>query len=197
MYTVDYAVWTYSIYLAVSVVIALSVGWTLHKSGRPFLVEMFLGKEDLANSVNHLIVVGFYLLSIGFVSLALKYGARPTDMADAIEALATKVGVVLVVLGGLHFLNLLMFSRLRLRVQLVAPQERRDGSPRDIAPQMDRQEQRDGTSRDMAPPMDPQEQRDGSSRDIAGPMDPQEHSTAVAEHYLEEYYYRLPDPPLS
>ncbi len=170
MYTVDYVVWTYSIYLAVSVVIALSVGWTLHKSGRPFLVEVFLGKEDLANSVNHLIVVGFYLLSIGFVSLALKYGARPTDMADAIEALATKVGVVLVVLGGLHFLNLLMFARLRLRVRLVAARERRDGP-----------------SRDMAPPIDPQEQRDGSSRDIAPPTNPQEHSTAVADPDVEDF----------
>ncbi len=171
MFTVeDYAVWTYSIYLAVSVVIAVSVGWTLHKSGRPFLVEMFLGNEDLANSVNHLIVVGFYLLSIGFVSLALKYGDRPVDMPGAIEALATKVGVVLVVLGGLHFLNLLMFSRLKLRVRLVTAREQRDGS-----------------SRDIAPPMDPQEQRDRSSRDIAPPMDSQEHSTSVVEPDLEDF----------
>ncbi len=158
MYIVDYPVLTYSIYLAVSVVIALSVGWTLHKSGRPFLVEMFLGEEDLADSVNHLIVVGFYLLSIGFVALALKYGARPIDMADAIEALATKVGVVLLVLGGLHFLNLLMFSRLRLRVKLVAAQEPRDSSSRDIAPPMDSQEEQDRPSLDETPPMDPQEQ---------------------------------------
>ena len=186
MYIVDYAVWTYSIYLAVSVVIALSVGWTLHRSGRAFLVEMFMGEEGLADSVNHLIVVGFYLLSIGFVTLALTYGARPTDMADAIEALATKVGVVLVVLGGLHFLNLLMFSRLRLRVRLVAAREERDGSPRDMAPPIDPEEQRDGSSRDIAPPMDPQEQRDGSSRDMAPPMDPQEHSTSVAELDLDD-----------
>ena len=155
MYTVDYTVWTYSIYLAVSVVIALSVGWTLHKSGRPFLVEMFLGKEDLADSVNHLIVVGFYLLSIGFVTLALQYGARPIDMAGAIEALTTKIGAVLLVLGGLHFLNLLMFSRLRLRVKLVTAHEQREGLSPDIAPSIDPHEQRDGSSPDIAPSIDP------------------------------------------
>ena len=190
MYTVDYAVLTYSIYLAVSVVIALSVGWTLHRSGRAFLVEMFMGEEGLADSVNHLIVVGFYLLSIGFVALALKYGARPTDMADAIEALATKVGVVLLVLGGLHFLNLLMFSRLRLRVKLVTAHEQREGLSPDIAPSIDPHEQREGSSPDIAPSIDPHEQREGSSPDIAPPIDSKEQSNCAAESDLLDYIRR-------
>ncbi len=84
---------------------------------------MFKGREDLADSVNHLLVVGFYLGTIGFVTLTLKYGASPVDMPGAIEILATKVGVVLVVIGVLHFVSLFMFSRLRWRVRLAAPQE--------------------------------------------------------------------------
>ena len=140
-----YTVWTYLIYLAVSIPVALVVGWILYKNGRVFLVEVFQGKEDLADSVNHLILVGFYLLTIGFVLFAIKIGSEPQGLEDAVEFVSTKVGLVLVVLGGLHFLNLLGFSRLRWRVRLVAPQQvaaRPDGpaSVSDVSRDTPRQE---------------------------------------------------------
>ena len=108
-------VWTYIIYLGISVAMTVWVAQTLFKHGRIFLVETFSGKEDLADSVNHLLVVGFYLINIGYVTLALKYGVKPEDMVGAIEALSTKVGLVLLVLGFMHFFNLAVFSKMRKR----------------------------------------------------------------------------------
>ena len=106
---------TYLVYLGISVAMTVWVARTLHKNGRIFLVESFLGKEALADSVNHLLVVGFYLINIGFVTLALRYGDRPADAQTALEILSSKVGLVLVVLGFMHFLNLAIFSQLRDR----------------------------------------------------------------------------------
>jgi hypothetical protein len=108
-------VWTYLGYLAISVAMTMWVAKTLRKNGRIFLVDSFLGNEPLADSVNHLLVVGFYLINIGFVTLALRYGDRPTDAQTAVEILSSKVGFVLVVLGSMHFLNLAIFSKLRHR----------------------------------------------------------------------------------
>jgi len=108
-------VWTYIIYLVISVAMTVWVAQTLFKHGRIFLVETFSGKEDLADSVNHLLVVGFYLINIGYVTLALKYGSKPADMVGAIEVLSTKVGLVLLVLGFMHFFNLAVFSKMRRR----------------------------------------------------------------------------------
>ena|SRR5438876_20321 len=108
-------VWTYLLYLGISVAMTVWVARTLHKNGRIFLVDSFTGNEPLADSVNHLLVVGFYLINIGFVTLALKYGDRPTDTQTALEILSSKVGLVLVVLGGMHFFNLFIFSKLRHR----------------------------------------------------------------------------------
>src|SRR5436309_16138784 len=82
-------------------------------NGRILLVNSLLGNEPLADSVNHLLVVGFYLINIGYVTLALKYGDKATDARTALEALSTKVGLVLVVLGLMHFFNLLIFSKMR------------------------------------------------------------------------------------
>src|SRR5438270_573185 len=108
-------VWTYLAYLGISVALTIWVARTLHKNGRIFLVDSFLGNEPLADSVNHLLVVGFYLVNIGFVTLALKYGDKATDPQTALEILSTKVGLVLVVLGIMHFFNLYVFSKLRRR----------------------------------------------------------------------------------
>ena len=108
-------VWMYLLYLGISVAMTIWVARTLHKNGRIFLVDNFMGNEPLADSVNHLLVVGFYLVNIGFVTLALKYGDKPTDTQTALEILSSKVGLVLVVLGGMHFFNLFIFSKLRHR----------------------------------------------------------------------------------
>ncbi len=112
---------TYIIYLLVSIALTVWVARTLHRNGRIFLVDAFHGNEALADSVNHLLVVGFYLINIGYVTLALKYGSHADNVREAIETLSTKVGLVLVVLGIMHFFNLFIFSRMRRRVLQKTP----------------------------------------------------------------------------
>src|SRR5881628_2003495 len=120
---------TYLIYLSISIALTIWVAHTLHKNGRIFLVDVFHGNEPLADSVNHLLVVGFYLINLGYVSLALKLGYTVATAQEGIEALSVKVGTVLLVLGGMHFFNLFIFSRMRRRALLrnqkppVAPQQ--------------------------------------------------------------------------
>jgi hypothetical protein len=103
----------YLVYLLASIALTVWVAQTLHRNGRVFLVDAFHGNERLADSVNHLLVVGFYLINAGFVALALKYGDKPRDLAQAIEFLSTKIGLVLVVLGGMHFFNVFNFAKIR------------------------------------------------------------------------------------
>jgi H+/Cl- antiporter ClcA len=109
---------TYLLYLAISIALTVWVAQTLFKNGRLFLVDVFHGNEALADSVNHLLVVGFYLINLGFVSLALKIGYNVEDARGSIEALSSKVGLVLLVLGAMHFFNLFLFSRIRQRSRL-------------------------------------------------------------------------------
>ena len=117
----NWVVATYLTYLAISVGLTVWVARTLHKNGRIFLVDSFLGNESLADSVNHLLVVGFYLINIGYVTMALKYGVEAINAREALEALSTKVGTVLLVLGGMHFFNLYIFAKMRRRALHKVP----------------------------------------------------------------------------
>ena len=114
-------VWTQLAYLAISIALTMWVARTLHRNGRIFLVDCFHGNTDLADSVNHLLVVGFYLINVGFIALALKYGVFAASLQEGLESLSTKVGLVLLVLGAMHFFNLAVFTTMRKRAQDRGP----------------------------------------------------------------------------
>jgi|SRR6516165_3745196 hypothetical protein len=104
---------TYASYLALSIGLTVWVARTLSKNGLPFLVDVFSGNQLLAQSVNHLLVVGFYLINLGWVCLALKLGYDVHTIRESVEALSSKIGLVMLVLGALHFTNILVFTQLR------------------------------------------------------------------------------------
>jgi cytochrome c biogenesis protein CcdA len=112
-----YIVAAYLIYLAISVTVTIWVARTLQKNGRVFLLDAFQDKPDLADSVNSLLVVGFYLINVGFVATALRTNRVLADSRQAIELVCDKIGMVLLVLGVMHFFNLYVFNRMRKRGQ--------------------------------------------------------------------------------
>jgi hypothetical protein len=118
----DYKVFTYLVYMTISIGLTIWVAQTLVRNGRAFLVDAFHENEALADSVNHLLAVGFYLINLGYVSLALVISDPVSSFGGSIEALSRKIGLVLLVLGAMHFGNLYVFNQVRRRTQLgMAP----------------------------------------------------------------------------
>ena len=105
----------YGLYLAIALPLTVWVARNLFQNGRVFLVECFHGDESLADSVNRLLVMGFYLVNFGFVALYLKLANDVADVRGIFEALSGKLGVVLLVLGFMHFFNLIVFTKMRKR----------------------------------------------------------------------------------
>lgn len=112
-----YIVVCYVTYLVISLTATIWVARTLRHNGRTFLIDAFHGNSQLADSVNHLLVAGFYLINVGYVTVALRTTAQVANARTAIELVCDKLGLVLIVLGTMHFLNLYVFSRLRRRGQ--------------------------------------------------------------------------------
>ncbi|MFF5437011.1 hypothetical protein [Streptomyces achromogenes] len=126
----DRTVIAYVIYLVVSIALTIWVARTLSRNGRIFLSDVLGGDEKLADAVNHLLVVGFYLVNLGFVALYLSDDGTVQDTRGIFETLSTKLGVVLLVLGAMHLGNVYVLNRIRRRGMLerqqlppVRPQE--------------------------------------------------------------------------
>jgi hypothetical protein len=96
----------YILYLAIAIAFTVWVARTLSSNGEVFLVECFGHDEVLAKSTNHLLVVGFYLMNLGFIFLALQFGKPPATLPDMVIFLSSKVGLAVLVLGAMHFFNM-------------------------------------------------------------------------------------------
>jgi len=104
---------TYALYLTLAVSMTIWVARMLHRNGRVFLAECFHGNRELADSVNHLLVAGFYLVNTGFATLGLRTSEEVAGARGVLEVLSSKMGIMLLVLGGMHLLNLCLFAFLR------------------------------------------------------------------------------------
>lgn len=113
--------WEYGIYFVVALAITVWVGRTLFRNGRLFLVDAFHGRQEMADSVNHLLIVGFYLINVGFMLLFLSSGATPSRPLVVAEHLSWKLGIVVIVLGIMHTFNLIVLNMLRMSGAKTAP----------------------------------------------------------------------------
>jgi len=96
----------------VSVAMTVYVGRALHHNGRRFLIDV-MSDESLADSVNHLLLVGFYLVNLGAAALLINVAGAPDSPANTVQTLVTMLGLVLLTLGAMHFGNLIVLHRVR------------------------------------------------------------------------------------
>lgn len=113
----NYLAITYSIYLFLSFFLTIWVGRTLFKHGRIFLIEIFHSNRELADAVNKLLLVGFYLVNIGYAVFTLETYHSVNTVTDVIERLGLKVGGIILILGAMHFFNLLILFNLRKKAK--------------------------------------------------------------------------------
>ncbi|PJJ54983.1 hypothetical protein [Hymenobacter chitinivorans] len=116
----NYHLLVYGVYLPVTVLLTVWVARTLFTNGRTFLVDIFHGNEHLADSVNKLLLTGFYLINIGYATLTLRSTDEITSYQGSVETLSIKLGTIILILGAMHFFNLYVFYKLRHRAQEYA-----------------------------------------------------------------------------
>ena len=109
-------VWVYSAYLIVCLSVTIWVGKTLQRNAPVFLNDGSKDGKEFTDSLVHLLTVGFYLINVGAISLALKYGDPINDLTGAVELLSTKVGMILLVLGLVHSVILAKLTVIRRNV---------------------------------------------------------------------------------
>ena len=111
----NYIIITYMLYLALTISITIWVARTLFRNGKVFLIDIFHGNKELADSVNNLLLVGFYLINLGYAVYTLQVTSSITNAQEVIEKLSIKIGLIILILGAMHFFNLYIFFTLRKR----------------------------------------------------------------------------------
>jgi hypothetical protein len=106
------------LYLGLTISITIWVARTLFRNGKVFLIDIFHGNKELADSVNNLLLVGFYLINLGYAVYTLQVTSSITNAQEVIEKLSIKIGLIILILGAMHFFNLYIFFTLRKRAMM-------------------------------------------------------------------------------
>ncbi len=101
----------YAIYLPIALILTLYVSRTLFRNSKIYMLDIFKGREEIANATNKLFETGFYLLNIGFALLIMKISIYSDSYQSLVEALGSKIGGFAIYLGLMLFINLFLFFR--------------------------------------------------------------------------------------
>ncbi len=127
----------YSLYLILAIGMTIWVAWTLSTNGKIYLIRCFGHDAELATSVNHLLVVGFYLVNFGFIALALSTAGEVKGGAALMRFLGWYVGLAVLMLGAMHFFNMGAVTRHGKKVaewvQERAPEPEPEPAERQVA----------------------------------------------------------------
>jgi hypothetical protein len=114
----------YSIYLPIAIFLTYYVSKTLFKNGKIYMLDIFRGREEIANATNTLFETGFYLLNLGFALMILTITEYKNDYQTLIEALSYKIGGFSIYLGLMLFLNLYFFFRGKRKAKEALQQQK-------------------------------------------------------------------------
>ena len=100
------------VYVGLAVPLTVWLALTLFRNGQLFLADVFPDRPELARALNHLLVTGFFMLNLGWALLLIREQVV-TNAGEGVRLLANRLGVLLLTLGTVHFLNLYVFERIR------------------------------------------------------------------------------------
>lgn len=100
----------YFIYLPVTVYITVVVGHRLYSDGAYFIRDLFPTQRLLADQINKFLLIGYYLLNLGYVAISLTFWKEVSTLLQVAEELSIRLGLIVLTLGIIHYLNMVVLA---------------------------------------------------------------------------------------
>lgn len=106
----NYNVLAYSIYFAITFLIILKVGQICYKNGNVFVAQLIPNHKDLCKKINHLLLIGYYLLNIGYCTMTIISWEKIENFTQLIEVLSLKSALIILIIAVMHYLNIILLT---------------------------------------------------------------------------------------
>jgi NO-binding membrane sensor protein with MHYT domain len=108
---------SYLIYLPITFYITVIVGWVLYKKGIVFLIDAFNSNVELASILNKFLLLGYYLLNLGYAAVSINIFSEINSITQLIEELSKRIGMLIIGLALMHYFNMYTFSHFNKQIQ--------------------------------------------------------------------------------
>ncbi len=102
----------YFIYIPITIFITIYLGKQCHTHGLIYVKSAF-SNDDLANSVNNLLLIGYYLVNIGYAIMGIQNWEFITSAHQLFSDISAHLGSIILILALLHYLNITGLTLIR------------------------------------------------------------------------------------
>lgn len=113
----NYKLISYLIYLPITFYVTVIVGWVLYRKGIVFLNDAFNSNVELAGILNRFLLLGYYLLNLGYAAISIHVFAEINTISQLIEELSKRIGILIMGLALMHYFNMYTFSHFSKQIQ--------------------------------------------------------------------------------
>lgn len=96
----------YIIYLSITYLVTVHVGLSFYRNGRTYILSLFRGDAGLTDFVNKLLLVGYYLLNLGYAAVMIRFWDTITTWTELLTSICTMTGKIMLTLAVIHFINM-------------------------------------------------------------------------------------------
>jgi hypothetical protein len=115
-----YQIIAYIIFLGLISFITFKVGWIFYKNGEVYLKMLFPKDQHLIQPINRLMLIGYYLLNIGYAAVSLHFWEPVVNLLDVFSAVSTYSAIIILFLAIMHYFNMfwmLIYAKHRNRIK--------------------------------------------------------------------------------
>ncbi|MBQ4803417.1 hypothetical protein J8L88_11205 [Aquimarina sp. MMG015] len=102
---------TYSIYILITVFIIIKVGLVCYRNGNIFVTHLVPNDMDFCLRVNNILLLGYYLINIGYTVITLSDWTTVNSISQLIESLSRNTAIIICILAILHYFNLFWITK--------------------------------------------------------------------------------------
>lgn len=96
----------YIIYLIITYIITVHVGFLFYRNGRHYILEMFHGNVSYTDKVNRLLLTGYYLINLGYSAVMIGWWGQIGTWNELATTLCSMVGKIMFTLAIMHYCNM-------------------------------------------------------------------------------------------
>ena len=100
----------YCIFILIIVFIIVVVGKICYRNGNIFVASLIPDHFDLCQQINKTLLVGYYLVNIGYAAMSLADWENIVSLSRLVEVIAFKTAVIVCILSVLHYLNIFILT---------------------------------------------------------------------------------------
>jgi uncharacterized membrane protein len=96
---------SYLVYLAITYIVTVHIGLICYRNGIHY-IRLELIDEQISWSVNRILLTGYYLVNMGYVSLMIYRWEKISSITEMVSSISYKTGCIIMLLGIMHFINM-------------------------------------------------------------------------------------------